>query len=284
MTIVNMKAMLNHALENEYAVPQFNLNGLPWAKAFLKSAQAEQSPVIIAASDRVVDFLGGFSTIFVMVNELMKEYNITVPVALHLDHGRSVERCKAAIDAGFTSVMIDGSHATIAENIEMTKAVTSYAHSRGVTVEAEVGTVGGNEDGLIGGIQYAKLEDCVALVEETGVDALAAALGSVHGQYVGEPKLGFKEMSAISVAVGIPLVLHGASGIPEDQVKRAIKLGHAKININTENNIAFAEVLRHMLAKNQTLFDPQAYLNPGQTAIEVAAIAKMREFGSSGKA
>lgn len=184
------------------------------------SGAKEQSPVIAAASDRLVDYLGGFKTISAMVGALMEEMAITVPVVLHLDHGSSAERRRQAIDAGFSSVMIDGSHHPIDENIAMTKEVTAYAAKHGVSVEAEVGTVGGMEDGLVGGVRYADVAECERIVKETNIDALAAALGSVHGKYQGEPNLGFKEMEAISRMTDIPLVLHGASGIPQDQIKK----------------------------------------------------------------
>lgn len=200
----------------------------------------------MTASDRLIDYLGGFKTVSAMVAALIEEMSISVPVVLHLDHGKSPERRKQAIDAGFSSVMIDGSHSPIDENIAMTKEVVSYAGVRNVSVEAEVGTVGGMEDGLIGGVQYADIGECERIVKETGIDALAAALGSVHGKYQGEPNLGFKEMEEISRVTDIPLVLHGASGIPADQIARTIRLGHAKININTECMVAWTEKTRHI--------------------------------------
>ncbi|MNW47512.1 6-phospho-5-dehydro-2-deoxy-D-gluconate aldolase [compost metagenome] len=254
MTLVSMTNMLQRAQAGKYAVGQFNINGLLWVQAILQAAEESQSPVILAASDRLVDYLGGFKTIAAMANAIMEEQRITVPVALHLDHGSSVSRCLQAIDAGFSSVMFDGSHGPIEENIKDTKEVTTYAHERGVSVEAEVGTVGGMEDGLIGGIQYADLTECERLIKETGVDALAAALGSVHGRYQGEPVLGFKEMKEIADAVQVPLVLHGASGIPSHQLKHAIELGHAKVNYNTELITAWASFVRTMLQ-----FNPSAY-------------------------
>lgn len=220
MAFVTMKHLLAEAKREHYAVGQFNINGLQWTKAILQAAQKEQSPVIAAASDRLVGYLGGFKTISAMVGALMEEMAITVPVVLHLDHGSSAERCRQAIDAGFSSVMIDGSHQPIDENIAMTKEVTDYAAKHGVSVEAEVGTVGGMEDGLVGGVCYADIMECERIVKETNIDALAAALGSVHGKYQGEPNLGFKEMAAISRMTDIPLVLHGASGIPQDQIDR----------------------------------------------------------------
>lgn len=199
-----------------------------------------------------------------MVKSLMEEMDITVPVALHLDHGMDVERCKKAIDAGFTSVMIDGSHHSIDVNIEMTKMVVDYAQKSGVSVEAEVGTVGGTEDGLVGGIQYANPHECTRIVKETQIDALAAALGSVHGPYQGEPKLGFEEMELISNMTNVPLVLHGGSGIPLHQIKKAIELGHAKINVNTENIQVWAKTIREVLAVEGKVYEPRAIITPAK--------------------
>ncbi|WP_322924932.1 class II fructose-1,6-bisphosphate aldolase [Paenibacillus campi] len=284
MTLVSMKEMLQQARNEQYAVGQFNVNGLSWVHAILDAAEAEQAPVIVAASDRLIDFLGGYRTIATLVRVLVEEKGITVPVALHLDHGKSVESCLRAIDAGFSSVMFDGSHGPIEQNIEHTRQVVEYAAPYGISVEAEVGTVGGVEDGLVGGIQYADLEECKRIVSETGIDALAAALGSVHGKYIGEPKLGFAEMEAISQAIGIPLVLHGASGIPLSQLTRAIELGHAKVNINTESVTAWSLQLRRTLAENTETTEPRTILTPARTAIEDSVRAKIREFRSSGKA
>ncbi|MEC1687580.1 class II fructose-1,6-bisphosphate aldolase [Bacillus mojavensis] len=284
MAFVSMKELLEDAKREQYAIGQFNINGLQWTKAILQAAEEEQSPVIAAASDRLIDYLGGFKTVAAMVNALIEELSITVPVVLHLDHGSSVKRCKQAIDAGFSSVMIDGSHSLINENIAMTKEVANYARLHGVSVEAEVGTVGGMEDGLVGGVKYADLHECERLVKETNIDALAAALGSVHGKYQGEPKLGFKEMEEISKTTNIPLVLHGASGIPADQIARTIQLGHAKININTECMMAWTEETRVMFQENQDLYEPRAYMTPGIEAVKETVKSKMKEFGSAGKA
>jgi 6-phospho-5-dehydro-2-deoxy-D-gluconate aldolase len=282
--LVPMKEMLEKAKKEKYAVGQFNINNFQWAEAMLEAAEEERSPIIVASSDRLVDYLGGFKTIATMINAIVEHKNITVPVALHLDHGSNVERCKEAIDAGYTSVMIDGSHYSIEENIAMTKQVTDYARLQGVTVEAEVGTVGGNEDGLIGGINYADPQECLRLVQETGIDALAAALGSVHGPYQGEPKLGFDEMKAISELTNVPLVLHGGSGIPLYQLHKAIELGHAKINVNTECLQAWAKAVRNVLENDKDVYDARAILTPGKEAVKETVKAKIREFKSSHKA
>lgn len=284
MTFVTLNDILPQALQEHYAVGHFNINGLPWVKSILATAEEQKSPLIIASSDRLVDYLGGFQNISDMVHDVAAQQNISVPVVLHLDHGQTIERCFAAIDAGYTSVMYDGSHSPIEENIRDTKKVVDYAHNKGVSVEAEIGTVGGNEDGLVSGIQYADFHESVRLVEESGVDALAAALGSVHGKYVGEPKLGFKEMDAIANAIDIPLVLHGASGIPEDQIQKAIQKGHAKININTELNIAWIAALKESLVELPECHEPRLLLEKGEEAIKAVVRSKMIEFGSNQKA
>lgn len=284
MTLVSMSDMLQRAKNEKYAVGQFNINGLLWVQAILQAAQESNSPVILAASDRLVDYLGGFKTIVAMVNSIMEEQKVTIPVALHLDHGSSVARCIQAIDAGFSSVMYDGSHGPIEDNIRNTKEVTTYAHERGVSVEAEVGTVGGMEDGLVGGIQYADQAQCESLVKETNVDALAAALGSVHGKYQGEPILGFKEMKAIADSVQIPLVLHGASGIPLHQLKMAIELGHAKVNYNTELITTWASTVRTTLEFNPTAYEPKVILTPSRDAIVIKVQELINGLGSLGKA
>lgn len=284
MTIVSMKGMLQHALQHGYAVGQYNMNSVQWVQATLQAAQEEQGPVIVAASDRLVDYLGGFRVIAESVKALTDEMEITVPVVLHLDHGKTVERCLQAIDAGFTSVMYDGSHTPIQQNIEDTSRVVEAADRHGVSVEAEVGSVGGMEDGLVGGIIYADPEECRLLVEKTGIDALAAALGSVHGVYQGEPKLGFKEMEEIQALTGVPLVLHGGSGIPLPQIQKAIKLGHAKINVNTECLQAWTRAVRHAARRDTDRYDAKELLIPGMQAVTETVKRKMRDFGTSNRA
>lgn len=284
MSLVNMSVMLQKAKEGKYAVGQFNINNLEWTQAILKAAQEKQSPVILGVSEGAAKYMGGNKVVVSMVKALVEEMKITVPVAIHLDHGQSLESCKNAIDAGFTSVMYDGSHHPIDENIAVTKQVVEYAHSRGVSVEAEIGTVGGEEDGVIGGIQYADLNECVRLVSEANVDCLAPALGSVHGPYLGEPKLGFDEMLAIKEATNTPLVLHGGTGIPTEQIKKAIERGTSKINVNTENQMAWTETVRKVLAENTKVYDPRKIIGPGAKAITEVVKGKIDEFGSAGKA
>ncbi|ENR2529202.1 class II fructose-1,6-bisphosphate aldolase [Listeria monocytogenes] len=284
MPIVNMTDMLKKALAEKYAVGQFNINNLEWTQAILKAAEAEKAPVILGVSEGAAKYMGGFKTVVKMTEGLVEDLKITVPVAIHLDHGSSFDSCKAAIDAGFSSVMIDGSHHPIDENIAMTKQVVDYAHAKGVSVEAEIGTVGGDEDGVTGGINYADPQECLRVVKEANIDALAAALGSVHGPYHGEPVLGFDEMKEISELTGAPLVLHGGSGIPEHQIKKAIELGHSKINVNTECQIVWTAAVREKLATDDKVYDPRKVIGPGVDAIIKTVTEKIQEFGSNGKA
>ncbi len=284
MALVSMKEMLIKAKAEKYAVGQFNINNLEFTQAILQAAQEENSPVILGVSEGAGKYMGGFVAVVHMVKGLIESYKITVPVAIHLDHGSSFEKCKEAIDAGFTSVMIDASHHPFEENVQITKQVVEYAHAHGVSVEAELGTVGGEEDGVIGGINYADPQECKKLVEQTDIDCLAPALGSVHGPYKGEPNLGFKEMEEISQLADLPLVLHGGTGIPTHDIQRAISLGTAKINVNTENQISATKVIREILNNDQKVYDPRKYLAPAREAIKTTVIGKMREFGSSQKA
>ncbi len=284
MNLVSMTDMLKKAKEQKYAVAQININNLEWTQAVLEVAKETNSPVILGVSEGAAKYMGGFKTVSNMVNGLMEDLNINVPVALHLDHGQSFENCKAALDAGFTSVMIDGSHHSIDENIKMTKEVVDYAHAINASVEAEVGTVGGNEDGVIGGVQYADKDECNRIVKEANIDALAAALGSVHGPYDGDPVLGFDEMKEISELTNAPLVLHGGSGIPTEQIKKSIERGHAKINVNTECQQQFTKAVKEWFDAGNTAYDPRKVLAPGKEAIKEVVKFKFEEFGSLGKA
>lgn len=282
--LVNMVEMLNKAKEGKYAVGQFNINNLEWTRRILETAQKNNAPVILGVSEGAAKYMGGFKTVCGMVKGMHDDLGITVPVAIHLDHGSSFESCKKALDAGFTSVMIDGSHHPIEENIAMTKQVVEYAHAMGASVEAEVGTVGGNEDGVIGGIKYADKDECVRLVNEAGVDCLAPALGSVHGPYKGEPVLGFVEMAEIKEATNKPLVLHGGTGIPDEKIMKAISCGTCKINVNTECQIAFHQEIQKVLSANPKAYDPRKFIGPASQAISAAVEAKMQVFGCVGKA
>ncbi|MFF2877378.1 class II fructose-bisphosphate aldolase [Gottfriedia sp. NPDC057991] len=284
MPLVSMTEMLNKAKEGKYAVGQYNINNLEWTFAILTAAEKEQSPVILGVSEGAAKYMGGFNTVVKMVEGLLIDLKITVPVAIHLDHGSSFEACKAAIDAGFTSVMIDASHDPFEQNVETTKKVVDYAHSHGVSVEAELGTVGGQEDHVVGDIIYADPAECKELVERTGIDCLAPALGSVHGPYKGEPKLGFDEMEQIGNETNVPLVLHGGTGILTEQIQKAIARGTAKINVNTENQIAFNKAVREFVANDEKQYDPRKVLGPGREAIIATVAGKIREFGTSNKA
>ncbi|WP_027417612.1 class II fructose-1,6-bisphosphate aldolase [Aneurinibacillus terranovensis] len=287
MPFVSMKEMLKQALENKYAIGHFNVNNLEFAQAILQAAQEEESPVILAVSPGYIPYLGGLKVVSLMVRALIEELKVSVPVALHLDHGSSPEMCIQAMDAGFSSVMIDASHHPLEQNIATTKKVVEIAKVLGVSVEAELGRIGGQEDDLIvdeADAMYAIPEECVRLVQETGVDCIAPALGSVHGPYKGEPRLGFSQMEKIGKLTGVPLVLHGGTGIPTQDIQRAISLGTAKINVNTENQLACTETIRRFLSENSTDYDPRKYLGPAREAVKVTVKRKMREFGCSQKA
>lgn len=286
--LVNAKEMLNKAKAGKYAVAQININNLEWTKSALEVAEELKSPIILGVTEGAAKYMGGWNAVTGMVNGLLKDLKTTVPVALHVDHGGSIEAVKAAMDAGFSSIMYDGSHDPIEKNVADTKVVVEYAATKNVSVEAEVGTVGGTEDGVTGGVNYASLEECKA-ISATGIDMLAASLGSVHGDYVGEPNLGFDEMVEYSAATELPLVLHGGSGIPDDMIKRAIESGQAKINVNTEVQQAFARGVRQYieegLDKEGTGFDPRKVMGK-YTIPEMKKVIsdKLTLFGSTGKA
>lgn len=285
MPLVSMKEMMIKGKQEGYAIGQFNLNNLEFTQGILQAAQEENSPVICGVSEGAARYMGGFTTVVNIVKGLMHDYKITVPVAIHLDHGSSFEKCKEAIDAGFTSVMIDASHHPFEENIEITKQVVEYARKHNVSVEAELGTVGGQEDDIIAdGVIYADPQECKKMVDETGIDCLAPALGSVHGPYKGEPNLGFAEMEEISQLCDVPLVLHGGTGIPLKDIQRSVSLGTSKINVNTESQITSAQAVRDKLNSDADVYDPRKYLGPARDAVKKTVIGKMREFGSSGKA
>ncbi|WP_257347496.1 class II fructose-1,6-bisphosphate aldolase [Pseudalkalibacillus decolorationis] len=287
MPLVSMKEMLEKGKAEGYAVGQFNLNNLEFTQAILQAAEEEKSPLICGVSEGAARYMGGFKTVVKLVEALMEDYNVTVPVAIHLDHGSSFEKCVEAIHAGFTSVMIDGSHYPLDENIALTKRVVEVAHAVGVSVEAELGRIGGQEDDLVvedAEAAYAIPAECEKLINETGVDCFAPALGSVHGPYKGEPNLGFDRMKEINELTGVPLVLHGGTGIPTKDVQKAISYGHSKINVNTESQISASKAVREVLSEKPELFDPRKYLGPARDAIKETVKGKMREFGSSNKA
>jgi len=284
MPLVSMREMLIKAQKEHYAVGQFNINNVEWAQAILDEAQALKAPVILGVSNGAAKYMGGWNTVVGLVKGLIIDHKITIPVALHVDHGESVESCLAAIDAGFTSVMIDASHFPLEENIRQTKLVTEYAHARSVSVEAEVGRVGGQEDSVVADSMYAIPSDCVRIVKETGIDCLAPALGSVHGPYHGEPKLGFPQMSEIAGLVKVPLVLHGGSGIPAFQIKMAIDRGTAKVNVNTECQQEWTKIVRAVLLKDLEVYDPRKIIGPGMAGIRWVVRTECEMFGCIGKA
>lgn len=286
MALVSMKAMLQAAVQGNYAVGQFNLNNLEFTQAILLGAQEEQSPVILGLSEAYIPYMGGLNTIAAIVKELIQYHKITVPVALHLDHGSSFEVCVQAIHVGFTSVMIDASHHPLEYNIELTKKVVDVAHALGVSVEAELGRISGREDDLVVDeleAMYALTADCVKLAHVTGIDCLAPALGSVHGPYKGEPHIGFTRMAEIQQLTGLPLVLHGGSGLPDAIIRKAISLGTAKINVNMDNQAAFTKAARAALADMPGEWDPRRYLGPGRDAVKQSVRGKIQLFGCNGK-
>ena len=282
--LVNSKEVLEKAKEEKYAVPHFNINNLEWTRFILEECEKEKSPVILGVSEGAKKYMVGFHTVTEMVKAMVEELQITVPVVLHLDHGSSVASCKEAIDAGFTSVMIDASKYSVEENIQMTKEVVEYAHQKNVTVEAEIGHVGGEEDGVADELAYAKVEDAVRLAKETGIDSLAPALGSVHGIYKGEPKLDFQRMMEIKEKTNLPLVLHGGSGIPDELIKKSVICGICKLNINTDLQIVWAKAVRSFLDENQSVYDPRKVIKAGEQAIKDKIDEKIHLLESNGKA
>ena len=286
--LVPAKEMLDKARAGKYAVGHFNINNLEWTKAILQTAQELKSPVILGVSEGAGKYMTGYKTIVGMVNGMLEELNITVPVALHLDHG-SYEGCLKCIEAGFSSVMFDGSHYPIAENVEKTSELVKICHEKGMSIEAEVGAIGGEEDGVVGMGECADPNECKAIAD-LGVDFLAAGIGNIHGKYPANwPGLSFETLAAVKEKVGeLPLVLHGGTGIPADQIKKAISLGVSKINVNTECQIAFAEATRKYIEEGKDQqgkgFDPRKLLAPGTEAIKATVKEKMELFGSVGKA
>ena len=286
--LVSAKDMLTKAKAGHYAVGQFNINNLEWTKAILLTAQENNSPVILGVSEGAGKYMCGYKTIVGMVNGMLEELNITVPVALHLDHG-SYEAAKKCIDAGFSSVMFDGSHYPIEENIEKTKELVKICGEKGISLEAEVGSIGGEEDGVIGQGECANPEECKSIAD-LGVTMLAAGIGNIHGKYPENWRgLSFETLEAVQAKTGdMPLVLHGGTGIPEDMIKKAISLGVAKINVNTECQLAFAAATRKYVEEGKDLqgkgFDPRKLLAPGVDAIKATVKEKMELFGSVGKA
>ena len=286
--LVSAKEMLTKAREGKYAVGQFNINNLEWTKTILLTAQELNSPVILGVSEGAGKYMGGFKTVSGMVNGLLEGLNITVPVALHLDHG-TYEGCYKCIEAGFSSIMFDGSHYPIAENVEKTTELVKICNEKGLSLEAEVGAIGGEEDGVIGMGECADPNECKSIAD-LGVTMLAAGIGNIHGKYPANwPGLSFETLAAVKEKVGdMPLVLHGGTGIPEDMIKKAISLGVAKIDVNTECQLAFAAAVRKYIEAGKDLegkgFDPRKLLAPGCDAIKETVREKIELFGSANKA
>lgn len=288
MGLVSAKEMLTKAKAGKYAVGQFNINNLEWTKAILLTAQELNSPVILGVSEGAGKYMGGYKTVVGMVKGLIEEQNITVPVALHLDHG-SFEGAKKCINAGFSSVMFDGSHYPIDENVAKTTELVNACNVLGISIEAEVGAIGGEEDGVVGNGECADPAECKRIAD-LGVTMLAAGIGNIHGKYPENwPGLSFETLDAVQAQTGdMPLVLHGGTGIPADMIKKAISLGVAKINVNTECQLSFAEATRKYVEAGKDLegkgFDPRKLLAPGADAIKATVKEKMELFGSVGKA
>ena len=286
--LVSAKEMLTKAKAGKYAVGQFNINNLEWTKSILQTAQELQSPVILGVSEGAGKYMCGYKTIVGMVEGMLEELDITVPVALHLDHG-SFEGAKACINAGFSSIMFDGSSLPIDENVQKTTELVNTCNILGLSLEAEVGSIGGEEDGVIGKGECADPEEC-KMVADLGIDFLAAGIGNIHGKYPANWEgLSFETLDAIQQRTGImPLVLHGGTGIPDDMIKKAISLGVAKINVNTECQLSFADATRKYIEAGKDLegkgFDPRKLLKPGTDAIMATVKEKMELFGSVGKA
>ncbi|MGO4987737.1 MAG: class II fructose-1,6-bisphosphate aldolase [Gallicola sp.] len=286
--LVAADKMLKDALEGKYAIGQFNINNLEWTKAILQAAEETKSPVILGVSEGAGKYMTGFKTVVKMVEGMVEEMGITVPVAIHLDHG-SYDGALKAIDAGFTSVMFDGSHYPIEENIEKTKEIVEISHSKGISVEAEVGAIGGEEDGVVGSGEIADPEECKRIAD-LGIDFLAAGIGNIHGVYPENWQgLNLEVLAEIQKKVGgMPLVLHGGTGIPDDMIKESIGLGVSKINVNTECQLVFAEATRKYIEEGKDRegkgFDPRKLLKPGTDAVVKLVKEKMDLFGSSGKA
>ena len=286
--LVSAKDMLTKAFEGHYAVGQFNINNLEWTKAILQTAQECNSPVILGVSEGAGKYMCGYNTVAAMVNGMRETLGITVPVALHLDHG-SYEGAKKAMEAGFSSIMFDGSHYPIEENVEKTKELITITNYLGLSLEAEVGSIGGEEDGVVGGGEVADPAEC-KMIADLGVTMLAAGIGNIHGVYPENWQgLRFDALEAIKAAVpGVPLVLHGGTGIPDDMVKKAITLGVSKVNVNTECQLAFRDATRAYVEAGKDQqgkgFDPRKLLAPGTEAIKAKVKEKMELFGSIGKA
>lgn len=284
MPLVSMTEMLQKAKAGKYAVGQFNMNNLEFTQAIIEASEEENSPVILGVSEGAMKYMGLEYTVAMAKAAADKT---DIPIALHLDHGSTFDIAMKVIRAGFSSVMFDGSHHPYEENVAITKKIVEAAHAMGISVEGELGTIGGTEDDLTVEEENARLadpEEAIRFYKETNVDALAIAVGSAHGLYKGEPKLRYEIIEAVSKEIDIPLVLHGGSGIPDESIKKAIAFGIGKINVNTENQVALTKKIREILANDEKVYDPRKYIGPAREAIKEVVRGKIRLFGSNGKA
>lgn len=281
--LINSNDILSKAKDGRYAIPQFNINNLEWTKYILESCQELASPVILGVSEGAITYMGGYNTVVKMVEGLIMDLSITIPVVLHLDHGSSVDSCKKAIDSGFTSVMIDASKYSLEDNISITKEVIEYAKLKNVSVEGEIGHIGGVEDNITGEVIYTNINDAIRYVQETQLDSFAPAVGSVHGLYKGDPKLNFELMKQINESINIPIVLHGGTGIYDEQINESIKNGISKININTELQIEWSMGVREYLNSNLNIYDPRKIISSGKQNIKKVIEDKVNLFKSANR-
>lgn len=281
--MTNSNNILKNAYENQYAIPQFNITNLEWVKFILEKCNEMRSPVILGASEGAIKYMGGYKVTYAVVDALIKELNITIPVVLHLDHGTTIESCKKAVDAGFNSVMIDASKYDLIENIRITKEVVDYAHKNNVSVEAEVGAIGGIEDNIAANIRYADVDECLRFVNETNVNSFAPALGTVHGFFKGELNIDFERMKEIKEITNMPLVLHGGTGVGDDLITRSIENGISKINIDTELKSNWNLAVREFIKNNEKEYDPRKIISSGESAIKNIIEKKINLFRSNNR-
>ena len=277
--VVNMKKMLLKAKENNYAVAQFNINNLEWAKFILEECNHSKSPVILGISESAINYMGGYNTVSGLIYDLIHDLNITIPVCIHLDHGKSLESCQKAIDANFTSVMFDGSHLSLDENIKITNQIRTYAGKKDVTIEAEIGKIGEN-----GSIEYSDLNECVRFINETKIDALAPSIGSFHGVYNDRLVFNIGILENITEKFNMPLVLHGGSGIPDNQIKELISYGICKININTDLQLSWSKAVKEFLKNNPDVYNPRQIIQSGEMMMKDVIRKKLLLFGSYNRA
>lgn len=278
--LVNTFELLKRAKEEKYAVPQFNINNLEWTKYILEECNNNNSPVILGVSESAVKYMGGYNVVSSLVNSLITDLNISIPVALHLDHGTSFESCKKAVDAHFTSVMIDASEYDIDKNIEITKQVADYAHSHNVSVEAEIGIISKNSDV---NNNYATVEDCIKLYEKTNIDSIAPSIGTMHGLYKEKPNINYERIKEISNTINIPLVLHGGTGLCDEDIKKCIENGITKVNINTELQVNWSKAVKEYLKNNEEVYDPRKIISSGEENIKKVIKDKLHILKSINK-